>query len=147
MPRTLRCPQGHEWDAPPDDTVAECSLATCPTCGAPSGSMPAEEMPEFGDELPPPPRLLSRPALVSPTAAGEPGGAPTVPGYEVLSELGRGGMGVVYKAQHLRLDRPVALKVVLAGAFADPEGVARFRTEAETVARLQHPNIVQIHEV
>jgi serine/threonine protein kinase len=72
---------------------------------------------------------------------------PVIPGYEIESELGRGGMGVVYKARTLRLNRPVALKMILAGAHAGHEAALRFLTEAETVARLQHPNIVQIFHI
>jgi serine/threonine-protein kinase len=72
---------------------------------------------------------------------------PQVRGYEIQGELGRGGMGVVYKALHLRLNRPVALKMLLAGPFARPEELERFLREAEAVARLRHPNIVQVHDV
>ncbi len=72
---------------------------------------------------------------------------PAIPGYEVLSVLGRGGMGVVYRAWQQELNRWVAVKRVHAGAHADSKVLARFRVEAEAVARLQHPNIVQIHDV
>lgn len=69
------------------------------------------------------------------------------PGYDILRVLGRGGMGVVYEARQRSLKRLVALKMVTAGAHANPEHLARFQVEAEAVAALQHPNIVQIHEV
>jgi serine/threonine protein kinase len=70
-----------------------------------------------------------------------------IPGYAILGELGHGGMGVVYKARQVSLGRLVALKMILAGAHARPEVVARFRAEAKTIAQLQHTTIVQVHEV
>jgi WD40 repeat protein len=82
----------------------------------------------------------------TPAARGEEE-LPAVPGYEVLGRLGRGGMGVVYKARQTALKRLVALKMILAGGHLDEQQRQRFRTEAEAVARLQHPNIVQVYEV
>ena len=72
---------------------------------------------------------------------------PEIPGYVVGDILGRGGMGVVYKARHLRLNRPVAVKMMLNGGFAGPPELARFQREAEVLAALEHPNIVHIYDV
>jgi tetratricopeptide (TPR) repeat protein len=98
------------------------------------------------------PPVVADVTLVLPTTSPqtrEPndGAMPAVPGYDILRELGRGGMGVVYLARHRELKRLVALKMILAGAHADEQTKARFRREAEAVARLQHPGIVQIHDV
>ena len=68
-------------------------------------------------------------------------------GYEILREIGRGGMGVVYIARQRGLNRLVALKMILSGKHAGADQAERFRVEAEAVARLQHPNIVQIYDI
>jgi formylglycine-generating enzyme required for sulfatase activity/tRNA A-37 threonylcarbamoyl transferase component Bud32 len=112
-----------------------------PTPAAPDGDAPTvslfpyQQQAESASPSGPPP---------APGGNGPPLGPP---GYEIVRELGRGGMGVVYEARHRKLRRTVALKMILAGNHSGATDLARFRTEAETIARLQHPNIIQIHEV
>lgn len=72
---------------------------------------------------------------------------PEIPGYEIIRELGCGGMGVVYQARDQQLQRMVAIKMMSAFSQTKPEMLARFHTEAQAVALMQHPNIVQIHEI
>ena len=104
-------------------------------------------------ESPPPgagrsPRSASTPLLpVEPQAELVPAAVPEVPGYEILSELGRGGMGVVFHARDTRLGREVALKMVLGGGLADSRGRASLRSEAEALAALGHPGIVRVFDV
>jgi serine/threonine-protein kinase len=89
---------------------------------------------------------LGAPSADGQTAAAGPG-VPRVAGYEILGVLGRGGMGVVYKARQTQINRVAALKMILAGGHAGIDERRRFLTEAVAVARLHHPNIVQIYEV
>jgi WD40 repeat protein/tetratricopeptide (TPR) repeat protein len=96
----------------------------------------------------PPPAGRSEAETLAPAAATAGETPPeNVPGYEILGVLGRGGMGVVYKARQVAADRAVALKMILHGGHADDGALTRFRTEARAIARLQHSHIVQVYEV
>ena len=132
------CPQGHEWELSGRETTA---VVSCPVCGQSTRISPAG-----GQKTPHEPMATTAPDLrtaPSTTPILSPSW-PTIEGYEVLEELGQGGMGVVYKAKQFSLQRIVAIKMMGASTSASAE---RFKIEAEAVAHLQHANIVQIYEV
>jgi serine/threonine protein kinase/WD40 repeat protein len=153
MSDLLRCREGHEWR---ESSECEPASETCPVCGARAGVDTTPDDTDDGFDGLSPPRQVPRRVdefageVFRTIASSEPIEAtnlPCVPGYELVERLGRGGMGVVYKARHLQLGRWVALKMIGSGSHADPRELARFRTEAEAAARLQHANIVQVYEV
>jgi tRNA A-37 threonylcarbamoyl transferase component Bud32 len=116
---------------------------------APVETTPHAVSPSQAATLPPPPSPASATATLppSPPAAEATFDGVAVPGYEVMGLLGRGGMGVVYKARQVQADRVVALKMILHAEHAGDDEHARFQTEARAIARLQHPQIVQVYEV
>ncbi len=110
-----------------------------PALTAAENARPSAESVPYADTLAQTPEQVQRTAALA-------SGRVTVPGYEIISELGRGGMGVVYKARHLKLNRVVALKMVLAGGHADARDITRFVAEAEAVAAIRHPNVIQVFD-
>ena len=129
-------PMMGETTLPDDRTLPDGSTPTTPeaTRRPPGRRRPASD---------------SHPATIAgdvpPAATGR--GVPVIPGYQIEGELGRGGMGVVYKARQVTLNRTVALKMILAGDHASDEAGVRFLAEAEAAAKLQHPGVVQIFHI
>ncbi len=123
-----RCTLDHVWTKP----------GPCPVCGSPSASS------SEGSTVP------NEPSGETFTSTGNHRTNlpfPTIPEYTILEEIGAGGMGVVYRATHVSLGREVALKVIRSGEMAQDRDQKRFVMEAEVVARLRHPNIVQVYDV
>ncbi len=108
--------------------------------------LPPPRAPELSEAQTVPPEDTSHGRAIT-TIGDDLPPTPHVPGYEILGALGQGGMGIVYEARDLRLPRRVALKMLAGPVLGDGQALARFRAEAENIARLQHPHIVQIYEV
>ncbi len=156
------CPSDHDWLAflgaqleEPARHAAATHLDQCAECQSRVDRLVRSADSKF---MPPPPMQADRGGHADhlgnqvTRAEGDPAAEPSerlpdVPGYALLGKLGSGGMGVVYKARHLKLGRVVALKMIGAGLDRHAESLARFRAEAEAAAQLQHPNIVQIFEI
>jgi eukaryotic-like serine/threonine-protein kinase len=143
----LRCANGHQWEAPAGEAdLAGGAGIPCPVCGSldltlatpPTlpGDLNRERLAQFG--APP-----SSSGLLDLSA---PHPAPAIAGYEILEELGRGGMSIVYRARQVERDRIVALKVIRKERLTNPDMVTRFRREAQAAARLSHPNVVSVYE-
>ena len=157
MPLILVCKQGHQWKVARE---SRDSVSVCPHCGqvgetictieathANFSKADVEledlEYPPFREAVSPDRSFRFKPPSLVTTPIAD----IHFPGFEIESKLGEGGMGIVYCARELKLNRRVALKVLLSGRAALPTELERFQVEAESVAKLRHENIVQIYQV
>src|ERR1700733_4012582 len=134
MTTVLRCVNGHEYDA---DSSSGSKTTVCPICGA--GERPMPSGPTLPHAAPSPP-ISDVPIRHTPETP------PVLAGYEVLEEIGRGGMGVVYRARQRDTGRIVALKVIRKERLGNADMLTRFRREAQASGRLQHPNVVEVYD-
>jgi len=143
MPVRLTCPLGHAWE---EAEALPGRSARCPVCGVAvptTGDLTGTTSGAVGEELGP---TMMYPAGSSGLPAAGNDTPPALPDFEILGELGRGGMGIVYKARWRSANRVVALKVIRKDRLQHDEAVRRFRREAQAAARLHHPNIVQVFD-
>lgn len=139
MSQLLRCANGHQWEPTPDGVSSGgVTPLICPVCGSRELSILAQPTLVLRD-----PEQPHSTARISGEREALP---PVIEGFEIQEELGRGGMGIVYRARHLPTERVVALKVIRTERQANEEVIRRFRREAQAASRLSHPNIVAVYE-
>lgn len=136
MPRTVSCQRGHRWQQ--GDEATSPAALVCPVCGSPA----QQSDPRAGRASADDSTVLQESWNASPTSGAQP--RPEIPDFDILSELGRGGMGIVYKARQVSTNHVVAVKVIRKDRLQHEEAVRRFRREAQAAARLHHPNIVRV---
>jgi hypothetical protein len=156
MSVVLTCPQGHHWQSDSSDAVpGQPPRSTCPVCGALPQTLPgaaaADTPSSLTETLPPrpaPPEEQAPAELLQFLAPAEgPDELGRLGPYRILAILGHGGMGVVYKAEDVQLERLVALKAMLPGLAASAANRQRFLREARAAAKIEHDHIVSIYQV